>query len=62
MADVPRNLLRRRTKARDGVGDDQVNLARVGLGGHIIAGREAELFAEELIQLVTLCRVSLEDF
>ena len=62
MADVARNLLRRGTKTRNGIGNDQVDLACVGLSGHIIAGREPELFAEKLIQLVALGRVALEDF
>lgn len=61
MAGVARNLLRRRTKAGDGVGNNQVNLARIRLGGHVVAGRKAKLLAEELIQLVALVGVTLEN-
>lgn len=61
MADVAGDLLSRRAEAGDGVGDDEVDLAGVGLGGDGIAAREAKLGAEELVELVALGRVALED-
>ena len=61
VANISRDLLCRRAKASNGIGNDQVDLAGVGLGRHIVASREAELLAEQIVQLVALGRVTVED-
>lgn len=60
MANITSNLLGRRSKSSNGVGDNEVDLTGVGLSGHIVAGGEAELLAEKLVQLVALLRVPVE--
>lgn len=61
MANIARNLLRRRSNPRDGIRNNQVHLARVRLRRHVIASREAKLAAQQVVQLVALGGVALED-
>lgn len=61
VTDITRHLLRRRAQTSNSVGNDQINLSRVGLGRNVVAGREPKLFAKELIELVALSSVALEN-
>lgn len=61
MANIASYLLCRGAKSSYGIGDDEVDLARVGLRGNVIASWESKFVAEKLIELVTLARVALED-
>lgn len=61
MANITSDLLRRGTETSNGIGDDQVDLAGVGLGRDVVAAGEAEFLAEELVELITLGGVVLED-
>lgn len=61
VTDVTGDLLRRGAKTGNGVGNVLVYLAAVRLGRNAVAGREAKLFAEQLVQILDLLGVSLED-
>lgn len=61
MADVSCDLLCRGTETADGVCDDEVDLAGVGLCGNSVAGGESGLFAEQLVELVALLAVAVEN-
>ena len=61
MADVARDLLRCGTQSGDGVGDDEINLAGVGLGGDVVAAGEVGFLAQEFVELIALGRVAVEN-
>lgn len=61
MSDVGADALGSSTKSADSVGDSEIDLAGVGLGGDGVGRREASLLAEDLVELDNLVGVALEE-
>lgn len=61
MTNVSSNALSRGAETSQGLGNVEVDLSCVGLGGDCIGGGEAGFLAENLVQAVDLGTVSVED-
>jgi hypothetical protein len=62
VTDVAGNALDGCAESGHGVGDTEIDLAGVGLGGDAVAGWEVRLLAENLVELIDLHSVAVEDF
>lgn len=61
MSYVIRDVHCRRSDAAHGVGDIEVNLARISLDRYVVGVWEASFFAENLVESIDFSGITMED-